>query len=169
MGAFGGAIIARVWLASLFKNRCLAFPTYNAPSFPSLPMKRPKLAIACVAFVACSLLSTARLVVDAPTPARIKEHSGDVANRSDRRFAALRASLPQRGVVGYVGEPGALALGDYYLAEYALAPLVLDHSPNHALVVGNFPASPPSAPPENLHLVKDFGNGVLLYASKDTK
>jgi hypothetical protein len=129
-------------------------------------MKHSRLAIACVAFVACSLLSIARLVVDAPTPARIKEHSADIADRSDRRFAVLKAELPQRGVVGYVGEPGTLALGDYYLAEYALAPLVLDHSPNHALVVGNFPVSLPSAPPENLHLVKDFGNGVLLYAGQ---
>ncbi len=34
---------------------------------------------------------------------------------------------------------GAAALGDYYLAQYALAPLVVDHSTNHALVVGNFP------------------------------
>jgi hypothetical protein len=122
--------------------------------------------IASAAFVLCCLLSSARLVVDAPAPATLKNSRGDVARRSDQRFAALKSALPPRGVVGYIGEPGTPALGDYYLAQYALAPLVVDHSSNHPFVIGNFPASPPPNPPSNLQLVKDFGDGVLLFANK---
>ena len=88
--------------------------------------------------------------------------------RSDQRFAALKVALPSRGVVGYIGESSALARGDYYLAEYALAPLVVDDSTNHRIVIGNFPSlgSVPFAA-KNLQLVKDFGNGVLLLTNKD--
>ena len=86
--------------------------------------------------------------------------------RSGQRFAALRDALPKRGVIGYIG-PSEDGLGYYYLAQYALAPLVVDHSSNHVLVIGNFPHSAPPQLPDNLKLVKDFGGGVLLFANKD--
>jgi hypothetical protein len=78
--------------------------------------------------------------------------------------------LPPRGVVGYYGDssisPDSTAA--YYLTQYALAPLVVDQSLRHRWVVGNFPdASLPIALPGELKLVKDFGNGVLLFAAKD--
>ena len=117
-----------------------------------------------VAFLACCLLSSVRLAIDAPRPGST---TSDVARRSDQRFATLKAALPERGVVGYVGEPGTQGLPDYYLAQYALAPLVLDHSPNHALVIGNFPMAPSTGlPTGDLHLVKDFGDGVLMFATQ---
>ena len=37
------------------------------------------------------------------------------------------------------------------------------------LVVGNFTSSPPVPAPDRLQLVKDFGSGVLLFATKDAK
>lgn len=125
--------------------------------------------IATLIFILCPLLSTVRVITDAPNPARL--HTDDIAQRSDQRFATLRAALPPRGIVGYVGASGNAALGDYYLAQYALVPLVVDHSPNHPLVVGNFPVSlPPTSPPSgHLQLVKDFGDGVLLFANRDAK
>lgn len=61
-------------------------------------------------------------------------------------------------------------MGDYYLTQYALAPLVVDHSPNHSLVVGNFPSSSPLAfASANLQVVKDFGDGVLIFANEETR
>ena len=69
--------------------------------------------------------------------------------------------------MGYIGDSSDPS--DYYLAQYALAPLVVDHSPNHPLVVGNFTSSPPVPAPDRLQLVKDFGSGVLLFATKDAK
>ncbi len=131
-------------------------------------MNSTRITIASVTFVLCCLLSSARLVVDAPGPAAVRNSRDDISKRSDQRFAALHSALPKRGVVGYVGEPGTPGLADYYLAQYALAPLVVDHSPNHPLVVGNFPAGTPApASPQDLQLVKDFGDGVLLFAGKD--
>ena len=116
-------------------------------------------------FVFGCLLSTARVLRDAPLPGRLSTDA--VARRSDLRFAALKTALPAQGVVGYVGDSSD-PVADYYLAQYALAPLVIDRSPNHPLVVGNFPAAPP-ATQDHLQLLTDFGNGVLLFANKDAK
>jgi hypothetical protein len=113
----------------------------------------------------CCLLSSFRLIRNAPNPADIHP---DVAQRSEQRFASLRRQLPARGVVGYIGESGNSGTEDYYLAQYELAPLVVERSPNHSLVVGSFPNSQ-TVLPENLQLVRDFGNGVLLLANKDVK
>ena len=125
--------------------------------------------IAILIFIFCGLLSTVRIVKDAPNPIRL--HTDDVAQRSDQRFAALRAVLPSRGIVGYVGASGNVAVPDYYLTQYALVPLVVDHSPNHPLVIANFPNSPQPTTvlSEHFQLVKDFGDGVLLFANRDAK
>ena len=119
------------------------------------------LAIEVLIFVCGCLLSSARLVLEAPRG----QIPDDVARRSDLRFAALKAALPTAGVVGYVGS-SADSIGYYYLAQYALAPLVLEHSVNHPLIVGNFPSSAAQLP-ANLEVLRDFGNGVLLLATKD--
>jgi hypothetical protein len=121
-----------------------------------------KTRLALLVFVFCCLLSSARLVMEAPIP--VRSTPDDIAQRSDLRFARLKAALPQRGVIGYVGDSG---IAPYYLAQYALAPLVLDRSPYHPFVVGNFPSNPPVASVEKLRLVKDFGDGVLLFAGED--
>jgi len=118
-------------------------------------------------FVFCSVLSTARILVDSPSPVHIIPD--DVSQRSDERFMALKSRLPEYGVVGYIGDSGPSAIPDYYLAEYALAPLVLDRSPDHQLVLGNYPSSMPPEIPPTLRLIQDFGNGVLLFATKDAK
>lgn len=114
-------------------------------------------------FVLGCLLSSARLVVDTPAVAHDPE---EINQRKGQRFAALREALPKHGVVGYIGASGD-SLGYYYLTQYALAPVVVDRSPHHAIVIGNFPKSSRPELPENLTLVKDFGNGVLLLANKD--
>ena len=125
------------------------------------------MSIATTIFILGCLLSSARVVVEAPNPVRL--HPDDIATRSDQRFAALKAALPQQGIVGYIGDSNSPA--NYYLAQYALAPLVLDNSLNHPLIVGNFSTSPPPQNPPSAHLqlLKDFGNGVLLYAHRDAK
>jgi hypothetical protein len=94
----------------------------------------------------------------------------------ESRFRLLRSALPARGVVGYVGHPeptGAtpqdsnaaalLHFRRYLLAQYSLAPVLLIESTDHELIVGNFdPGSAPSAPP-GFRLVRDFGDGVVLF------
>lgn len=91
----------------------------------------------------------------------------------DMRFAELREALPKRGTVGYlgtlaneqifedVGESGA-----YYQTQYALAPLVVDNSWSHELVVGNFgdieAAIKKVETLAGIKRVHDFGNGLVL-------
>lgn len=131
----------------------------SRPDGPSLR------APACIVlFVLCCLLSTIRVVRDASSALHTID---DVSIRSDQRFSALKARLPAHGVIGYIGETGDSATPDYYLTQYALAPLVVDASPHHAIVIGNFPSSQPSHIPQGLQVVADFGNGVMLFANKD--
>lgn len=139
-----------------------AFSSTMQPSARSLPL-RTRLVL--LVFVFSCLLSSARLVIRAPIPGR--SIPDDVARGSDLRFARLKAALPQRGVIGYVGDAGESGVAPYYLAQYALAPLVLDRSPHHPFVVGNFSSSAPATTFENLRLLKDFGGGVLLFAGED--
>jgi hypothetical protein len=116
-------------------------------------------------FVVCCLLSSARVAVNT---VRAAHDSDDVASRSGQRLAGLREALPERGVIGYIGQTGrAENIFDYYVTQYALAPLVVDRSTTHRIVIGNFPSSPPSQLPRNLELLKDFGHGVLLFANRD--
>lgn len=136
---------------------------------PSAPNQHSRcVPVVVIIFVACCLLSTGRIAWQARTPDAVRHSSIDIELSSDARFSALKRDLPRRGVIGYIGEPGALARGDYYLTEYALSPLVVDDSTNHPLVVANFPNLPPVAP-SGLQLVKDFGHGVALFANKDAR
>jgi len=118
-------------------------------------------------FTLCCVLSTIRILREAPNPAHLT--SGDISKRSDLRFAAAKARLPTVGVIGYVGESGDSSTSDYYLTQYALAPLIVDRSTHHAIVIANFPLLPPSDLPPNLRLIEDLGNGVLLFAGEDAR
>ena len=84
-------------------------------------------------------------------------------------ITAIKVALPERGVIGYIGADDVDGTADYYLAQYALAPRVIDRSSGHPLVIGNFPHGLPKIPPSGLTVVKDFGDGVLLYSNKDGK
>jgi hypothetical protein len=102
----------------------------------------------------------------------------------EKRFDVVRGMLPPNGVVGYVGDPlkledGSLngaALRNWYLAQYALAPVVLSSSQGHRLFVMNKSAPPNPAPLGNGgftiqelgfgNKVLDFGNGVKLMINE---
>ncbi len=88
-----------------------------------------------------------------------------LATYYEGRFAPLRPLLPRRGVVGYVSDrPDSEE--EYFLTQYALAPLLLDRRGAHAVVVGNFfdPARAPAiAARMRLVLLRDLGEGVMLF------
>jgi hypothetical protein len=129
------------------------------------PEKRNWAPLCASVFVLCCLLSAVRLI----NHARHATDPNQVLRRSDQRFAGLKSALPSSGVIGYVGDSGAPP-GQYYLAQYALAPLVVDYSPDHVWVVGNFPkARPEPAALAHLELIKDFGDGVELFRNKDAR
>jgi hypothetical protein len=127
----------------------------------------PRAKCAILFFTLCCLLSTIRILRETPNPAHLSQD--DVSKRSDQRFAALKTRLPASGVIGYIGESGNSSTPDYYLTQYALAPLVVDRSIHHTMVIGNFPLSQPSDLPPSLRLVEDFGSGVLLLAGEDAR
>jgi hypothetical protein len=81
------------------------------------------------------------------------------------RFRELRRLLPPHGVVGYLTDkPDAVV--SYFLAQYALAPLVLERGAARPVVVGNFfepPAAGPLAARLGLVLQRDLGEGVMLF------
>jgi hypothetical protein len=124
-----------------------------------------KISAALLIFVAGCLLSSARILREAPRHNHLSQD--DVAQRSDQRFAAIKAALPPRGLIGYIGESGDSTLPDYYLAQYALAPLILDRGVEHRLIVGNFPNATPVIP-LGISVEKDFGNGTFLLTNKDS-
>ena len=102
----------------------------------------------------------------------------------EKRFDGVRAMLPPNGVVGYVGDPVKLedgspngaALRNWFLAQYALAPVVLSSSQGHRLFVMNKNAPPNPAPLgkggftiQELgfgNKLLDFGNGVKLMINE---
>ena len=68
------------------------------------------------------------------------------------------------GAISYYGVYGP---GYYYAVQYAAAPLVVEHSVDRGLVIGNFTSSAAaSAHPTNLVTVRDFGQGVVLFRQR---
>ena len=132
---------------------------------------RRRIALALVLLYAAA--SAARMLYEVrrwPAPA-----ARDEISANDRRFERLRAELPAGREVGYLGDPpvvGAtprdsvaaalLHFRRYLLAQYALAPVVLVQNTTPDLLVGNFDPGPRSEP-TGFRLVRDFGDGLLLY------
>jgi hypothetical protein len=89
------------------------------------------------------------------------------------RLAAVKRALPPRGLVGYLGEEKSAVVhvnGQYYLSQYALAPVVLVfNSAAPDLVLGNFHdprAQARSFAELGLESKTDFGNGVKLLVHR---
>jgi hypothetical protein len=81
------------------------------------------LAVAALAVV--NVVSTAQKV--RPPPIEAPSDQVDAVVRYERRLAALRDAALARGLKGTVGYFGSLPGGDdYFHAQFALAPLVLD-------------------------------------------
>lgn len=99
----------------------------------------------------------------------------DRISQYERRFEGLKKILPTHGVVGYLSHRQAQDIrfdagtAEFYLTQYALAPLIVIHSPERDLVIGNFGVSrvdPEIFKDRDLTLIKDFGNGVMLFRQK---
>jgi hypothetical protein len=88
----------------------------------------------------------------------------DYVSPADERFAQLKNDLPARGVVGYISDETDVneRTKKYYLAQYALAPLIVVNNTDQTLVIGDFNKEE-SAVTGNLVLLKRFENGVVLF------
>ncbi|MBI2687540.1 MAG: hypothetical protein HYX27_14600 [Acidobacteria bacterium] len=132
----------------------------------------PRLLGAVLFVSAVSLLSVGRFffqIADfypkAPSP--------DGVTDFDRRFQALRSMLPPKGIIGYMTDPDTPAndtnaQAEYYLTQYALAPIVVVNSPDQRFVVGNFhnAVTTGSLRDRGFKLVREFGNGIALLENE---
>ena len=92
----------------------------------------------------------------------------DFMARHDQRFEPLRDALPKRGIVGYMSD----APDEYdhelrrSLAQYSLAPLIVQSGTTHPLVVAEFTDPAAVVKGRDLHLtvLRDFGDGLILFA-----
>lgn len=124
----------------------------------------PKRAKAAIILLFLIVLASARTML-VSTP-----QGGPDVTGLERRLAALRKALPQRGIVGYVSDTDSV--GEFFMTQYVLAPVVVyrgtafaTFTPGPILVVGDFdsPANIPKVLATNgLTVKRNFGDGVLL-------
>lgn len=87
----------------------------------------------------------------------------------EERLAGLRAAVPAEATLGYVTDvPLGETLGSsmFYVAQYHLAPRLLQKGSAYDLVLGNFtrPGDYGSVGrQQGLRLERDFGSGVVLF------
>jgi len=88
--------------------------------------------------------------------------------RHDQQFELLRDALPKRGTVGYLTDAANGTDQQIRLlqAQFALAPLILVSGANQTLVIGEFldPAAAAKARDPKLTVVRDLGDGLVLFA-----
>lgn len=118
------------------------------------------IAACSVAFSGLFLLRTIQFVRWTPV---------DAVTYQIERFSGLVAAAPQGQVLGYIADPNVPAESDpanfrYFSTGYCFTPVFVDRSINHRFIVGNFDSPPPKDFLEKLglHVIRDFGRGVLL-------
>ncbi len=91
---------------------------------------------------------------------------GDFAE-AERRWSPVKGLLPSDAVVGYISDAKGETLGrEYNLAQNVLAPLIVVFGADQKYVIGSFHGAVPDANSpavRSLTLMKDFGNGVLVF------
>jgi hypothetical protein len=133
-----------------------------------LGLSRPTRVKAATVLLALSALA---VVVPEYFKAHVSEHvPPSKITLFGRRFAELRRALPPHGVVGYASDADeGEAVWEFYETQYFLAPALLEKTTGHELVVGNFHHTPVDADwlaGQNLVLLRDYGDGVMLFGRK---
>lgn len=91
----------------------------------------------------------------------------------EERITRAAVALPPHGVIGYVSDDQRgnrfetpRSMRRYYLAQYALAPRILDNSVDHDLVLGNFTSESVDMSPylkQGLEVKRKFGGGLVVF------
>jgi len=86
-----------------------------------------------------------------------------------KKFKRLKSHLKDIHVIGYIYR-GNFNIRNYYLTQYALAPVVVKNNPDLNLVIGNFGKCTRRFLKKSIwpkyEVIKNFGNGVLLLRKK---
>jgi hypothetical protein len=110
-----------------------------------------------------ALLSSYKLLKESPPLS--SRRAPDEVSTYEGRFARARQVLPTHGVICYVPDfnSSEAAKRDFFLARYALAPLVVRTVPDCDPLIANFPLRLPSSFLDHRYAVQeDFDHGVLL-------
>jgi hypothetical protein len=95
-----------------------------------------------------------------------REHP-DAIGMQDARFESLRAAVPADATLGYlIDVPPEAEVAMFSIAQYQLAPRILQRGSSQPIVMGYFIQPVDFAELERqqgLRLEHDFGNGVVLF------
>ncbi len=131
--------------------------------------------ICIFSFVLVSLISSilATCVEDAPFSSFKQAYLKNTITQYEKRFSGAKAFLAHEKILGYTDEKFRPihylddSIKPYYLAQYALAPVVLEPDvTTYAYTLGNFKENfnyQKDSLRNRLLLVHDFGNGVVLF------
>ena len=87
----------------------------------------------------------------------------------EKRFETLHQSLQAKTALGYVSDNApnnTQAQAEFYLTQYALAPVIVKASTEEPIVVANFHNNQPDQKllnAKHLAFVRDFGNDVFVF------
>jgi hypothetical protein len=118
------------------------------------------------------LVTNIDLVIDAHQTLQ-RNKGKDLVPIYEKRFTKLRQAIKSFEVVGYFSDGASDSqedVGNFYLTQYTLAPVIVTRETNRRWVVGNFWKTgrvPAAAQRDRLFLWKDFGDGVALFQSKN--
>jgi hypothetical protein len=110
-------------------------------------------------------------------PLRAVALQADRTTEVEDRLRQIKEMKLKPGIVGYIGDSalnkGDMHIHDFYVARYALAPLVLDFYVEHDTVVCDFPFSRSIKNPMNpltnddrWTILSDNGEGAFLIVKK---
>ncbi len=125
--------------------------------------------IGILLLVTFSLLASIRLFTQAVNFQGVVIGNDDIS-RYENRFSELKKMLYGEGSVGYITDktPEVVSVKDiasYYLTQYAISPVVVDKEKCNGFIIGNFDSNRSAGNAHNgkLLLIKNFGNGVMLF------
>ncbi len=104
---------------------------------------------------------------------RYKRGEPDQITLYEKKFMPLKAMLQNHLVVGYVSDYDDNSDEDgtaFSMTQYVLSPILLVRGTKREFIVGNFHRAKPNIKgfeKENLSMLKDFGNGVILFERMD--
>lgn len=104
---------------------------------------------------------------------RYNRQEPDPVTEYEKRFGDIKAHLHNHTVVGYITDYDDKS--DRYgqafnMTQYVLAPVILVRGIKRKFIVGNFQGAQPDIKAyenKNISLIRDFGEGVLLFERMD--
>ena len=127
-----------------------------------------RVAAAVVFLIGAALVSNAHLLFQISQFAESQEGQ-DGVSELQQRLLQLAPSLPAHGPVGFVSDlPPGDTTGDaeFHVAQYALSPRLMVRGVEAPVVVGSVHAAGAAqemAGRQGLTVVRDFGNGLVLF------